>query len=1043
MGAHNSAPRFRRARSIATVVFLIAGFFAWTGTASAAPPQPCSTLGGFEIDGDMNANTSNCANGGTDWSNAGASSTTMGGTYSSSDKDPNDPSAWSSAGSNPGKAGFTKVYAKTAVIGGHFDAFVGWTRPQTSGTGAYAIEIDNQASRVGGDGSPQPDRSAGGFIVFVDFNGSSLPTFTQACTFTSVNDYPGTCSSSTAGYLSALNNQPITDLDGNSVDTGGFFEIALDLTQLTGLAPSCPSAASASLYLRSITGTGDKNLKGYVTPFDVQPDSTCVAPPISTTANPGNSTIDGLQVTTPGSTQQDDATVGTAAKPGVGSVKFYLCPPAVVTANNGDCSANGTLVSTKTLNANGQASSDQINGATTPNDNANGTYCWRVEFTPGTGDHNYLAGSHTNSSTECFTVAHASPKISTQIALTGSNPPGLGLTTLGDTATLTNTSGNLNGQTVTFKLYGPYTGTPTCTGTPIFTTTGTLSGGSASTSQTYTPTAAGTYVWVASYGGDQLNDSVTGTCGDANESTTIVAAHIDVTKSAKPAGPVSAGDTIGFDITVSNSGSIPAVNAVVTDPLPKGTDLSWSVDSYPGCAITGAVGNQLLTCNLGTVAGTTTLPAIHVSSPTTAADCGVVSNKASVKTDNGTGGDSDAATVTILCANLTLTKTADSPTVDAGQQIGFTVTAANSSAAGTGIARGVVIDDPLPAGAGVSWSIPAGGPANCAVNGNAPTQVLHCTGVDLPAGQSESVHVVSSTAFASCKAYNNTASLTTTNGGPLTKSASTTVQCPALTLTKTADASTADAGAQIGFTITAQNSAAAGTGTAHGVVINDPLPAGAGINWSLAPGGPANCAINGAAPTQTLNCSAVDLAPGASETVHVISGTSFQSCATLQNTATATASNHPNVTDSASTRVACAKLTLSKVADAPTVDAGDPIGFTITAQNSSDAGTGTAHGVVLDDPLPGGPGINWTVLTGPQGCSIQTNGQTGAQTLHCTAVDLAAGEMKSVHVISQTAFASCAAYANEATLTASNHPKQTADATTTVQCASLTISKTP
>src|SRR6185437_11490306 len=108
----------------------------------------------------------------------------------------------------------------------------------------------------------------------------------------------------------------------------GFFEVALDITTLTGIAPSCPGAAAASVYLRSITGqTHNGNLKGYMAPLSVAPDSTCVPPPISTTATPGG------VINAPGATQHDDVVVGTGQAPGVGSVDFFLCSPAEVTAN--------------------------------------------------------------------------------------------------------------------------------------------------------------------------------------------------------------------------------------------------------------------------------------------------------------------------------------------------------------------------------------------------------------------------------------------------------------------------------------------------------------------------------------------------------------------------------------------------------------------------------------------------------------------------------------------------------------------------------------
>jgi len=496
--------------------------------------------------------------------------------------------------------------------------------------------------------------------------------------------------------------------------------------------------------------------------------NTCPPAPLATTATPGGSLV------APGTSQHDVATltaVGGRPVP-TGSVEFFLCQPGDVTAEG--CPTGGDQVGGAVTVAAGSATS-----ANTTNDTTPGKYCWRAEYTPDeAGALQYLANTHTNSTTECFTVVHASPTIATQIAVTGE---GLGFTTLGDTATLSGYAGSVTGETVSFDLYGP--ADPTCAGAPVFSTTGTLDGnGDATTTVTYQPTEAGTYTWIASYAGNALNDPATGACSDANESATIAAAHVDVSKSAVPAGPVSAGDVIGFDITVSNNGNFPATGVHVTDTLPAGADgvsggdLDWSLDpAYPGCAITGAVGSEVLDCDLGTVDAHTTLPAIHISAVTSAVDCGVVKNKASVTTTNGTGDDSDLATVTVLCPSVSLAKTADAATVAAGQQIGFTVTASN--AAGVGTAHGVVIDDPLPSGSGVDWSI-ASGPDNCSIQGSPPSETLHCTAVDLLAGESEVVHVVSGTSTASCKAYPNVASLTATNAPELTANATTTVSCP-------------------------------------------------------------------------------------------------------------------------------------------------------------------------------------------------------------------------------------------------------------------------
>jgi hypothetical protein len=80
----------------------------------------------------------------------------------------------------------------------------------------------------------------------------------------------------------------------------------------------------------------------------------------------------------------------------------------------------------------------------------------------------------------------------------------------------------------------------------------------------------------------------------------------------------------------------------------------------------------------------------------------------------------------------------------------------------------------------------------CAINGAAPTQTLSCgpapatTGAFvLKAGQTITLHVTSPTTTASCGPYPNTASVTTTNDGNPTASATTSVACPVGQITPT------------------------------------------------------------------------------------------------------------------------------------------------------------------------------------------------------------------------------------------------------------------
>ena len=797
-----------------------------------------------------------------------------------------------------------------------------------------------------------------------------------------------------------------------SHDSNTFVETGIDMNVLLGQAGGCFTTFLAE------TRSSDQ-LTATLKDFAGGQFNTCVKPPMTTTATPGGT------VNAPGAAQHDVATVDAVANNGTptGTVDFFLCGPSDVTAAG--CPTGGTHVGGAVTLSGGSATSATISGAT---DTALGKYCWRAEYTPdAAASGSYLGNSHTNATTECFTVVHGSPTITTQIDVGGQSPPGLGLTTLGDAATLHDAIGNTDGETVTFKLYGPYAAgvTPNClAAAQVFTTTGTLSGGVAHTSSSYSPTQAGTYVWVASYPGDTLNDAVAGQCSDGNEKATVVGAIVDVSKSSNPPGPVDAGDVIGFDVTVTNTGSVPALGVHVTDNLPAGADLNWSLDpAFTGCAITGAVGAQVLNCDLGTVAGGASVGPIHVSATTTPADCGTVSNKATVSTTNGTGHDSDVASVVVRCATLHLTKTADAASVSAGSQIGFTITATNT---GAGTAHDVAISDPLPTGTGVSWTISPPSAA-CSIT----TNVLTCTIGDLsgPNG-SFSVHVVSPTTFASCATYPNEASLTSTNAQNLTADASTTVLCPDVSLTKTADADSVDAGSDIGFTVTVHN---AGPGTATGVTVNDPLPSGTGISWSVSPATP-GCSVTGAVGSQVLVCGPTTLVSGADLSVHVTSSTTSASCKAYDNTASVTVTNEPNVPgDSATTTVQCAALTLTKTADAATVVAGSPIGFTIIASNT---GSGTAHGATISDPLPTGSGVSWSIAPAVAGCSITSN------VLTCDLGDFGPGGHLTVHVTSNTTFASCKEYPNVATLTSSNAPTLQANDSTTVLCPDVSLVKT-
>jgi uncharacterized repeat protein (TIGR01451 family) len=384
--------------------------------------------------------------------------------------------------------------------------------------------------------------------------------------------------------------------------------------------------------------------------------------------------------------------------------------------------------------------------------------------------------------------------------------------------------------------------------------------------------------------------------------------------------------------------------------------------------------------------------------------------------------------------NLTLTKTADSLTISAGSQLGFVVTLGNT---GVGPATTVAVNDPLPAGTGVSWSL-ASPVTGWSVTGSAPTQTLVYSNASLAAGASTSVHVISSTTAASCATYTNTATVTLGNGtAPAPATASTTVNCSSLSITKTPATQTVSAGASFSWTVTLTNS---GDGTAAGATINDPLPSLTGVSYTLGQGSDATCAISQAG---VLTCGPKSLAKNAT-LVAVINATTTAgtSCSAngITNTATGAATGVSSIQASATTILNCPAIGITKTPANQTVNSGSPFSWTVTLTNS---GAGTAVGTTISDPLPQLTGVSYALGSGSDAtCSINAAGTQ----LTCTSKDLAPnGTTVAVINATTTAGTSCSAsgISNTATGSASGLSSVQATAKTIINCPKLDITKTP
>jgi YVTN family beta-propeller protein len=112
------------------------------------------------------------------------------------------------------------------------------------------------------------------------------------------------------------------------------------------------------------------------------------------------------------------------------------------------------------------------------------------------------------------------------------------------------------------------------------------------------------------------------------------AGQLNVT-STPDAATTNAGAPIGITLAVSNAGPGVEDNVALSDPLPAGTGVSWSISpaySGPGtCSIGGAVGSQVLSCSFGNLASGASA-SLHITSAS--AGAGTYVNAATVTVDN-------------------------------------------------------------------------------------------------------------------------------------------------------------------------------------------------------------------------------------------------------------------------------------------------------------------------------------------------------------------------------------------------------------------------
>jgi hypothetical protein len=411
-----------------------------------------------------------------------------------------------------------------------FGAEVRWNASDlTDGAGSalqpghtYRVQVlthDGDQNKAGGD--------AGEFCVILTLPKLPSPTIVTHATSGNVGD---TITDSATVSGGAGNPTPTGSVTFKAYsDSSCTTQVYTDTEPLSGGTATAagfkPTGTGTYYWVDTYSGDGHYAAAG---PYPGAAGSTaCSSDPLEqSVVSPKQPTIS-TTATTPvtlGASIKDTATVSGGSSP-TGTVTFKLY-------DNSSCTAPAVFTDTETLSG-GSATSASFTPA------AAGDYFWIASYS-GDNNNKSVSGSCGDQG-EKSTVNQKQPTIST----TATTPVTLGAS-ITDTATVS--GGSSPTGTVTFKLYN----NSSCTAPAVFTDTETLSGGSA-TSASFTPAAAGDYFWIASYSGDNNNKSVSGSCGDQGEKSTVNPKQPTISTTATT--PVTLGGSIKDTATVSGGSS--------------------------------------------------------------------------------------------------------------------------------------------------------------------------------------------------------------------------------------------------------------------------------------------------------------------------------------------------------------------------------------------------------------------------------------------------------------------------------------------------------
>ncbi len=476
-----------------------------------------------------------------------------------------------------------------------------------------------------------------------------------------------------------------------------------------------------------------------------------------------------------------------------------------------------------------------------------------------------------------------------------------------------------------------------------------------------------------------LNDvsSAMSTSNSLTPTTGSGAVHLEVTTTPS-ASSAYLGEALTYTITVTNQNSAIAHNVALTGPLPPAMTFV-SAASASGTTSSGAATGTLSDLNgsvidtIGNLGGgkSVTLTLVVTPSARTQMTITSIATSDSGVTTSDNISQNTAVSGTLppsTAADLVVTKTdsANGAAVSAGEQLTYTVTVKNQSAANS--ASNVVLSDMLPA---AESYLSSGATLGTISESNG--LVIDDIG-NLAPGQTAIVQIVVD--VTQNGTVSNTATATTDSGvvNPATISATDTSGSGsggggggggggsadlALTLAHSTDNGALVPGQALTYTVTVTNTDA--SNTAAGVAITDTLPANVTFVSAASSIGSGSSATSAGSVSESGGSVTDDLgnlAAGQTATLTIV--VMPTQAGALSDSATVTSpTTDPNPANNSATDTAtvatvgasAATLAITNTASPTTVTAGGIVKYTIAVTNS---GGNSASNVVVTDLLPAG-----------------------------------------------------------------------------------------